>query len=240
MPNNKKRSPEWHELLPGEKKALGPLLPIPDGGITQIIQDAENMLFTAKMGLDLMASEDPRIVGAGLRISVVFGRHITNALQRLRSFFTDFNDWYNPHVEEMKSDELLKFVYDLRNDILKKTTMPISTRISIIEKSDRKSKTKFTDISRDSFGNPSFHIKPLTGKDIVVVTKDASWDIDLTFTFSDSPTTHLGKKISDQSPENICRLYLNYLDRLVRKAKIQFADGMFLDKKDIESIHKSE
>jgi len=240
MPNNKKRSPEWHELLPGEEKALGPLLPIPDGGIAQIIQDAENMLFTAKLGLDLMASEDPRIVGAGLRISVVFGRHITNALQRLRSIIIDFDDWYKPYVEEMESDELLKFVYDLRNDILKKTTMPISTRILFIEKNGKKSKPKFTDVSRDSRGNPSFHIKPLTGKDIVVVTKDASMDIDLTYTFSDSPTTHLGNIIDDQSPENVCGLYLSYLDGLVRKAKIQFADGLFLDTKDFESIHKTE
>ena len=131
MSNDKKASTEWQKLLPGEGKTLDSLFQISNGGVSQIIQDAESMLFTAKTGLDLMDSNDPRMVGAGLRIAVVFGRHITHALQRLRSIVPDFDDWYNPFVEEMESDELLKFVYKLRNTILKKTKVNLSLLFSV-------------------------------------------------------------------------------------------------------------
>ena len=96
----KNKTPESPNIELGKSK------PLPNGYFTsaqirrmriyQIINDTENMLFTSKMGLELLTSNDPKRVGSGIRITVVFGRHVTNALQRLRSECPDFDEWYQP------------------------------------------------------------------------------------------------------------------------------------------------
>jgi hypothetical protein len=40
--------------------------------------------------------------------------------------------------------------------------------------------------------------------------------------FPDPPKTHLGKKLGNKSIEMLTRLYLNYLQKLVREAKLKF------------------
>ena len=77
--------------------------------VSQVFQDTDQMLYTANIGLQLMAEDNSKTVGAGLRIAVVFGRHVTNGLQRLRSLIPEFNDWYAHYVNEMKNDELMKY-----------------------------------------------------------------------------------------------------------------------------------
>ncbi|MCK4817894.1 hypothetical protein KA005_19135, partial [bacterium] len=122
------------------------------------------MLYTANIGLQLMAEDNSKTVGAGLRIAVVFGRHVTNGLQRLRSLIPEFNDWYTHYVNEMKNDELMKYVYEIRNIILKGTILPLTqTYIIKDKKKNDLDKPKYTELSKDFDGNPIYHIEPLTG-----------------------------------------------------------------------------
>jgi len=97
----------------------------------QIIQDAFDTLFTARLGLKQMLGADPKARMAGLRNVVVFGRATTNVLQNLRATEPDFDSWYQPHVEAMKSDALLKYFYELRSRILKEGTLGTSSSLRI-------------------------------------------------------------------------------------------------------------
>lgn len=51
-------------------------------------------------------------------------RHTTTqALQNLRSVDDGFDAWYEPIREDMRSDPLMKFSWDLRSEILKRGTL---------------------------------------------------------------------------------------------------------------------
>ena len=53
------------------------------------------------------------------------GRAVTNVLQNLRSVVGTqvFDEWYGPLQEEMRNDELLRYFYQLRSEILKEGTL---------------------------------------------------------------------------------------------------------------------
>src|SRR5262249_17042181 len=91
-----------------------------------VIQAAEDRLRTARFGLADMDNPDRN--RSGLYNAVVFGRMVTFALQNLRSIVPDFDEWYAPHQEAMRSDPLMKYFSDLRTEIEKKTDTP--TRVS--------------------------------------------------------------------------------------------------------------
>jgi len=97
-----------------------------------ILKEAEDTLFTARLGLDLVKGKDPKPRIAGLRNLVVFGRAVTNVLQNLRSTVGGaFDDWYQPKVEEMKKDHVLKYFYKLRSQILKQGTVNTTGSMSL-------------------------------------------------------------------------------------------------------------
>jgi len=77
-----------------------------------------------------LEGDDPRARIAGLRNIVVFGRAVTNVLQNLRSTESGFDAWYQPHVDAMKVDPLLKYFYDLRSQILKQGSVATSSSVT--------------------------------------------------------------------------------------------------------------
>jgi hypothetical protein len=97
----------------------------------QILQRAEETLYTASLGLEHVKGKDPRTRVAGLRNVVVFGRAVTNVLQNLRSVEPEFDEWYAPHVEAMSRDELMSFFYQLRSEILKQGALAISSSMTL-------------------------------------------------------------------------------------------------------------
>ena len=141
----------------------------------------------------------------------------------------------------MDSDELMKYIYDARNVILKETEMPISAIIIFKDKAKdaQRGEPRFTILSEDPQGNPKWEIETLAGESIILIDKDQSTetDIDLIFRFTNSPTMHLGKKIETSKPEDICQLYIKYLENLVNEAKSKFTKGLYTDiKESTESI----
>lgn len=89
----------------------------------EIIDEASELLKTALFGLDDMKTRPGRMK-TGLRNAVIFGRNTTWALQNLRSAHQDFDAWYDEKQAEMKSDELMKYFHELRNDIEKRAKTP--------------------------------------------------------------------------------------------------------------------
>ena len=97
-----------------------------------ILKEAEDTLYTAQLGLDLVNGKDPKPRIAGLRNLVVFGRAVTNVLQNLRSTVgKPFDEWYQPKVEEMSNDQVLKYFYKLRSQILKQGSVNTSVSMSL-------------------------------------------------------------------------------------------------------------
>src|SRR5438132_10702126 len=96
-----------------------------------VLRAARQTLATVEKGLADLASGDPNRRVAGLHNLVVFGRAVTNVLQNLRSSEPDFDAWYGPHRAEMEADPLLKYLYELRSEILKEGVSPLGTSMHI-------------------------------------------------------------------------------------------------------------
>jgi hypothetical protein len=82
------------------------------------LKGAEEMLYIAFLGLDLVRGNDARARMAGLRNVAVFGRAFIKALENLRLREPVFDEWYVPHVEAMKRDPLVRYFSKLRKKIL--------------------------------------------------------------------------------------------------------------------------
>ena len=89
----------------------------------EIIDESEELLRTAKFGLEDMKTRPGRMK-TGLRNAVIFGRNTTWALQNLRSAHQEFEAWYAEKQAEMKADELMRYFHELRNDIEKRAKTP--------------------------------------------------------------------------------------------------------------------
>ena len=90
-----------------------------------ILQDAAETLRTAEWGLADLLGKDPRRRMPGLRNLIVFGRAVTNVLQNLRSVVgkENFDAWYSERQDEMRRDELLRYFYERRSEVLKEGTL---------------------------------------------------------------------------------------------------------------------
>ncbi len=85
----------------------------------QIFRVAHEHLESARFGLEDMRSR-PQRLQSGLRNAVVFARAVSFALQNLRGVVPDFDVWYTPQQEAMRSEPLMKYFSDLRTAIEKK------------------------------------------------------------------------------------------------------------------------
>ena len=104
--------------------------------LAEMIQQIEKTLNTMKMGIDQYenSSHDQSQKDAGLRNAVVFGRAVTNSLQKLRGTEVgreDFDAWYTPWQKKLKEDPGFKFLYQLRSQILKEGILKTSSGVRI-------------------------------------------------------------------------------------------------------------
>lgn len=99
-----------------------------DRGVTiaDIIREAEELLQTAKFGLQDMVK--PERARSGLRNAVVFARSTTWALQNLRGKVPDFDQWYSLKQEAMKADPIMRYFHNLRSQIEKQASTPTAVR----------------------------------------------------------------------------------------------------------------
>jgi hypothetical protein len=79
---------------------------------------------------DLLGS-DPNRRLAGLRNAVVFGRAVTNALEKLRSRVDDFDDWYKHQTAVLSEDESFRRLYKMRSEILKEGVTNVGNSLNI-------------------------------------------------------------------------------------------------------------
>ena len=108
---------------------------------------------------------DQRLLGfLGL---VVFGRALTNVLQNLRTFDEQaFDEWYGPWREEMEGDELCRFFYVLRSQLLKGITPLIAT---VLASTGASSDKEIGDLSLVEQRLPKTHRGETIGADLKLV-----------------------------------------------------------------------
>ena len=92
---------------------------------SEIIASLKETLTTAKFGLDIIETNNPKSRQIGLKNLFVFGRAVTNVLQNLRSVVEDFDEWYFPYQEKMKNDKIMKAIYQMRSEILKEGKLKV-------------------------------------------------------------------------------------------------------------------
>jgi hypothetical protein len=188
--------------------------------IAEIIREAEELLQTAKFGLQDMVK--PERARSGLRNAVVFGRAATFALQNLRGKIPDFNQWYSPKQEAMKADPLMDYFHNLRTQIEKQASTPTTSR-------GRIEKFSFGDMKRfpappnakgffigDSSGGSGWEVLKSDGS-IEKYYIDLPSDIgQLQMTLPGAPG---GNTLSAQ---DLVAAYLEKIERIVREARQKF------------------
>ncbi len=194
----------------------------------QIIKEAEDTLYTAQLGMQLVEGKDPKARIAGLRNLVVFGRAVTNVLQNLRSTLGDqFDEWYQPKVEEMSSDQVMKYFYKLRSEILKKGTVNTTVAMSLsgnpmalMQKSTAPPSAK-SFFMGDNLGGCGWEVEiepGVTEKYYVDVPDNIpGLQMNIDIRLLDAPENLKEKNIQELSAH-----YLKYLEGLVNEAKSTF------------------
>jgi len=161
---------------------------------------------------------------AAMHNVVVTGRSTTFVLQNLRSIAPNFDAWYDPWQDEMRRDPLLKYLKDLRNEIEKQGR----------EGAVNKGFIENFNTSRDIPPAPPNAVAFFLGDE----NGGSGWEVRLEddtiqkiylelperigrfwLAFENLPEENLGSPIADDSLENICRLYVQYLERLVDAAQ---------------------
>jgi hypothetical protein len=195
-----------------------------------ILKRAEDTLDTAKLGLRLLTGEAPENRFPGLRNVVVFGRAVTNVLQNLRSIEPGFNDWYECHKAEMKTDDLMRYFYSLRSEILKKGILNVSTQFHIHSLRLPEDMARFGPppanargfFIGDNLGGSGWEVELPDGSTEKYYVQFPREMVSTSFHFPDSPTSHFGRELRESRIEVLSKMYIDYLQQLIQSAKQRF------------------
>ncbi len=164
---------------------------------------------------------------------IVFGRTVTFVIQNLRSIVGEknFNDWYQPIVDEMKNDELLNAFKNARNNLEKQGHLNTHTSMHIksldsnsLNKymKDRPENAKSFFIG-DTLGGSGWIIELEDGTtEKLYVDIDFNEQIDINVFLFQQGIKHKSKTILNTSIENCSQLYYTYLINIYESAKKEF------------------
>ncbi len=209
---------------------------MPIKSVSEVLRRAEEVLETARLGLEDLLGPDPRKRLSGIYNVAVFGRSTTLALQNLRSAVDDrehFETWYAGHVERMNSDPLFRYFVELRNEILKegppRTSVSFSTRnLTINPEEARRSappgaETMFIG---DRRGGSGYKIRMPDGtleRYYTDLPGGMSAEISpMQLHLPNPPVQASGEPFEDSSIQALSSLYIDELGRIVADARQTF------------------
>ncbi len=204
-----------------------------DEDVQRILRAVDDTLQTAEFGLADLSASDPRRRVAGLRNLIVFGRAVTNVLQKLKTpLGTAFDDWYLSVQQRMRDDELMKYFYKLRSEILKEGSIgPLSTHthigslgpadMQLLQEGAPPGAKAF--FMGDRLGGDGWEVELADGtKETYYVTLPGEIDATTSLHFKDAPTEHQGEQIEDTSIGALAARYIAYIRQLVSEASKRF------------------
>jgi len=196
----------------------------------EIMRRVRETLDSAKLGLADI-KRDPARRHSGLRNLVVFGRAVTNVLQNLRASEKDFESWYKPYVQEMKTDALMKFFYELRTRILKRGETGVANYLHIKELQFPRDMAKFGPPPKnaksffmgDQTGGTGWEVEVQPG-----VTEKYYVDLPAEvgvagLYFHDAPGIGKERDVNAADVIALSERYIAYLDNLVGAAEHRFS-----------------
>lgn len=160
---------------------------------------------TAEVGLGMTSEPDPNRVRIGLGLVATYGRAVTGTLQRLRSRVDGFDAWYGPYVEEMASDPLMRWMWEIRNATLKEGVFP-----------EQNVEIRWTNIQLSASGPGAFSSEPWNDPESIQPTSVAVEIVD-------APTEHRGKHLPAQTAFALAEAYLTFLYEMLTAATDRFA-----------------
>jgi hypothetical protein len=204
-----------------------------EGAMTsaEAVNNARELLEMARTGLADIESGDPRRRRPGMRNIVVFGRAVTQAIQRLRTVIPAFDEWWLPRIEKLGSDPLFVYFNTLRNTILKEGELP-ATNVLHVAHLDGDDMARLmanpppgakSFVMGDRLGGNGWRVEMPDGtEETLYVNMPSDIAVKSWLELEDAPTEHDGSPIPDASFETLGRLYVEALDRLLADAESRF------------------
>jgi hypothetical protein len=199
-----------------------------NGAVKEILSRARETFRNAELAAGDLNHPDASRRLPALRNVIVWGRAVTNVVQNVRGKADGFDDWYEPWRREMTEDPLLKFLYNQRSEILKTGADPAMSNVTHIASFSSEDVPPAPPNAKgfflgDQFGGNGWEVELPDGtiEKIYISLPESvarSWT-----ELTEVPGEHLGERLSDKSAQNICHLYLQYLDRLLADAENRFA-----------------
>lgn len=147
-------------------------------------------------------------------------RAITYALQKQGAIINGFSEWYTLKQEEMKNDELLKFMHDSRTEDFHEGIFRFvcSTYIKHLSTNELNKPVNASMIISPE--GAYWVINEGTPKERKIPVKGAEYTISVSM--QSAPKKHLDKVLTKNDPVTLCKLTLEYLETLVYEAKTKF------------------
>ncbi len=150
-------------------------------------------------------------------------RAITYALQKEGNDIPRFNDWYALRQEEMRNDELLRFIHEARTEDFHEGKHKLSFSTGIVHFSSDQagpppSKNAAMVIGADG---PFWLVDEGTPRERRIPIKQGGiWATGVGI--KNAPTKHRGETLERNDPITICRVALVYFSELVHEATQSF------------------
>lgn len=194
-----------------------------------VLNDLKRSLDSAKYALEDFLGGPTNKKSSALMNFSVWGRSVTFTLQGLRSIEEDFDTWYAPYVKVMEKDPLIRFFKERRNTHLKKGDIEVKRILRNVNFSSEEFLKKYPKPENavgyflgDENGGSGWTIRLPDGRE---EKKYVDLDEEIataSIEFINPPNSHLEREIKDTSVNNLCNLYLEYLDNLVSDAFQKF------------------
>lgn len=197
--------------------------------IAEVMKRTDDILATAKLGLADLLSHDRSRRLTGLQNALVFGRSVTLVLQNLSSAATGFEEWYAPEQAAMKADPAMRYLVEVRNEILKQGKLRVSTSVHIHHMSGNLSQFGHQPPGAKNFfigdqlGGSGWEIELPGGEIVKYYVSIPAETASITQVFSDLPVQKF-PELEGVSVDEMVNAYVEKLSALVDRAKSRFIE----------------
>lgn len=194
----------------------------------QILDNAETLFAKAVQGYRNYQHADGEKKIHGIFDVPTYGRATTRTLQQLRSIDVGFDEWWAPRRQVLEDDPVCKYIWNLRNKILKEGEGSFSNVLEIdhLNSSDipQPPWADGTFIS-DEYGGDGFIIKGPDGEETKIYSDLGLEGVNSYQVFSDLREDFDPETYPTSSVEKSLAYYLKIIGEIVTDAKDRFGQS---------------